>query len=45
MRWNRIRSVLVLLVGLAAMMQPVPGLAKLFVVASTLDMADIARHV
>jgi len=45
MRWNKIKAVLVLLAGLLASMQPAVGLAKVFVVASTLDMADFARQV
>ena len=45
MRWNKIKRGIVLFVGLLASIQPSMGFAKLFVVASTLDMADFARQV
>jgi ABC-type Zn uptake system ZnuABC Zn-binding protein ZnuA len=45
MRWHKIKVVLALSVWLLVMMQPTVGLAKLFVVASTLDMADFTRQV
>jgi len=45
MRWHKIKVVLALAVWLLVMMQPSPGLAELFVVTSTLDMADFTRQV
>jgi ABC-type Zn uptake system ZnuABC Zn-binding protein ZnuA len=45
MRWHKIKTVPALVVCLFVMMQPAVGLAKVFVVASTLDMADFARQV
>ncbi len=45
MRWHKIRTVLALAVWLLVVMQPTLGLAKVFVVASTLDMADFTRQV
>jgi ABC-type Zn uptake system ZnuABC Zn-binding protein ZnuA len=45
MRWNRIREAIILMVGLLVTMPPAAGLAEVFVVASTLDMADFARQV
>jgi len=45
MGWSKVRKALALAVYLLFTMQPTPVLAKLFVVASTLDMADFARQV
>jgi len=45
MGWSRIKAGFVLVVGLLISMQPVPGSAKVFVVGSTLDMADFTRQV
>ena len=45
MGWSRIKAGFVLVAGLLISMQPVLGSAKVFVVASTLDMADFTRQV
>ncbi len=45
MRWSKIGTAMVLVAGLLILMQPTAGLAKMFVVATTLDMADFARQV
>jgi len=45
MRWSKMKTALALVVWLLLAMQPTLGLAKVFVVASTLDMADFARQV
>ena len=45
MRWSKRKAASVLVLVLLATVQPAPGLARVFVVASTLDMADFARQV
>jgi ABC-type Zn uptake system ZnuABC Zn-binding protein ZnuA len=45
MRWSKIGTAIVLVVGLLVMVHPTAGTAKVFVVASTLDMADFTRQV
>ena len=45
MRWSKRRATVLFLAGLLAWVQPAPGLAEIFVVTSTMDMADFTRQV
>lgn len=45
MRRTKMETAFALAVGLLFLVQPASGMAKVFVVASTLDMADFARQV
>jgi ABC-type Zn uptake system ZnuABC Zn-binding protein ZnuA len=45
MRWSKIRTAFAFVIWLLVTMQSTLGLAKVFVVASTLDMADFTRQV
>lgn len=43
--WRRMRATVLFLAGLLTLVKPAPCLAEIFVVTSTLDMADFTRQV